>query len=241
MAAEVERIRRPPAGTGERFSGYGVLGLPFTLGHILAFRRVSASSVGPPYTSVWHRDPEGRWTVYADVEPTRSCARYFGAALARAVATDVQVLWTADSRLSVSVPEHHLEWALRVESSPRTRALNALAASLPDRALGHPWLLDRFGPLAGRALEAGPLRFSGRAPNGQAFRMVPSRLWTVSASAAVVRGRDVGPLGPHAANARLGDLVLPNRGLFVRQSTWFERLDPAVHRPAAARAPSRVS
>ncbi len=60
----VERIERGielPEGVDERFSGYGVMGLPFASGHILALRRFPASSVGPAYTSVWHRDSD----VYA--------------------------------------------------------------------------------------------------------------------------------------------------------------------------------
>jgi hypothetical protein len=50
-----------PAGGGERFAGYGVMGLPFRSGHVLAMRRFPASSIGPACTSVWHRSPDGRW------------------------------------------------------------------------------------------------------------------------------------------------------------------------------------
>jgi hypothetical protein len=35
-----------------------LMGLPLASGHILAMRRFPASSVGPGYTSVWHRGPE---------------------------------------------------------------------------------------------------------------------------------------------------------------------------------------
>ncbi len=48
-----------PGGSDVRFAGYAVLGLPFRSGHLLALRRFPASSVGPAYTSVWHRDPYG--------------------------------------------------------------------------------------------------------------------------------------------------------------------------------------
>ena len=65
-AEEIEREPTLPAGSGERFSGYGVMGLPFRSGHILGLRRFSASSIGPGYRSVWHRAPSGRWTFYQD-------------------------------------------------------------------------------------------------------------------------------------------------------------------------------
>jgi hypothetical protein len=51
-AGEIERDATLPAGSGERFSGYGVMGLPFRSGHILALRRFPASSIGPGYRSV---------------------------------------------------------------------------------------------------------------------------------------------------------------------------------------------
>ena len=43
-----------PSGGEERFAGYGVMGLPFASGHVLAMRRFPASSIGPGYSSVWH-------------------------------------------------------------------------------------------------------------------------------------------------------------------------------------------
>jgi transposase len=36
-------------GTDERFTGYGVMGLPFRSGHYLAMRHIPASSIGPEY------------------------------------------------------------------------------------------------------------------------------------------------------------------------------------------------
>ena len=47
---------------GDVLSGWGVLGVPFQSGHVLALRRYVVSSLAPAYTSIWHRDPAGRWT-----------------------------------------------------------------------------------------------------------------------------------------------------------------------------------
>lgn len=52
-------------GDDERFSGYGgVMGMPFAAGHDLALRDLVASSVGPAYRAIWHRDPPGSWTIH---------------------------------------------------------------------------------------------------------------------------------------------------------------------------------
>ena len=74
-----------PAGQGDRFAGYAVIGLPFRSGHVLAMRRFPASSIGLGYTSVWHRSPEGKWTFYSSVRPEDGCSRYFGSEIERNV------------------------------------------------------------------------------------------------------------------------------------------------------------
>jgi hypothetical protein len=72
-----------PSGNEERFAGYGVMGVPFTSGDLLAMRRSPASSLGESYTSVWHRAPQGRWTFYLDVSPQLACPAISGAPLAK--------------------------------------------------------------------------------------------------------------------------------------------------------------
>jgi hypothetical protein len=79
LVARVKRESELPPGTEERFSGYGIMGMPFRSGHVLGLRRFPASSIGPGYRSVWHRDPAGRWTFYEDQPAELACTRYFGA------------------------------------------------------------------------------------------------------------------------------------------------------------------
>ena len=57
-----------PEGSDERFSGYGVLGVPFESGHYLALRDMVANSIGPAYRAIWHRDPAGHWTIHTTVK-----------------------------------------------------------------------------------------------------------------------------------------------------------------------------
>jgi hypothetical protein len=48
-----------PGGRDERFNGYGVMGVPFASGDLLALRRFPNISIGDGYTSLWHRGPDG--------------------------------------------------------------------------------------------------------------------------------------------------------------------------------------
>ena len=49
----------------EYVRGWGVFGLPFDSGHVLALRVFPQGSFAP-YRTVWHRDPAGRWSIFAD-------------------------------------------------------------------------------------------------------------------------------------------------------------------------------
>jgi len=105
LVAAIEASPTLPGGGEERFAGYGVMGLPFRSGHILALRCFPASSVGPPYRAVWHRDPEGRWTFFQDVPLMQGCARYFGAALAEVAGEHSIRLKIAEYEVTAAAPE----------------------------------------------------------------------------------------------------------------------------------------
>ena len=47
-----------PGGRDECFNGYGVMGVPFASGDLLALRRFPKTSIGDMYTPVWHRRPD---------------------------------------------------------------------------------------------------------------------------------------------------------------------------------------
>jgi hypothetical protein len=132
VVAALERMPRLVEGSEERFRGYGVLGLPFGHGDILALRRFGASSIGPAYTAVWHRDPAGGWTFFADVEPDLACARYFGGGDARAVMDTIAVNWTGPRHLVVSVRDAGLVWSMDLAATPSTRLLNAFTDRVPE-------------------------------------------------------------------------------------------------------------
>ena len=93
-AERLERRPELPPGNVERFAGYGVMSLPFASGHVLALRRFPVSSIGPAFTSVWHRSPDGEWTFYADLPPGQCCPRYFGGSKVQAIVAPIHLAWT---------------------------------------------------------------------------------------------------------------------------------------------------
>lgn len=223
-----------PCGAGqERFAGYGVMGLPFASGHYLAFRHFGASSVGPGYESVWHRDPARQWVIYSSVAPELGCARYYGAALSAARAAEIAVDWRGPYSVTVRIPDV-LDWSIELGRSAATAAMTALGGVLPDPLWRRPAVLSAMSRVAGPALGVGRVRLSGAAPNGQWFRLNPKMLWTVESSTARLDGVDLGPPGPLAEQAGLGEFCLPQRGMFAVGQAYFEQYDAARHTPAGS-------
>jgi hypothetical protein len=226
----IEHSAHVPSGSDERFSGYALMAQPFQSGHILALRRWPASSIGPAYTSIWHRSPQGAWTFYADAPADRSCARYFGCAAASVVETPIELSWPDERTLDIEIGgEVGLSWRLTLTATPVTRALNGMASAMPGPFWRQGWFLSVMGRMAGPMLGAGRIRLHGRVPNGQSFIANPRRIWLVSASSARLHGEDLGPIGPLAEPARLADFWLPQRGIFAVAQAYMEPFDAQRH------------
>src|SRR5215472_2849568 len=123
-----EREERPelPKGDCERVSGYGVMGLPFQSGHVLGLRRWTASSIGEAFTSIWHRDPDGRWTFYESAPCEVACTRYFGASVQRTRIAPIGLEWEAPDRLRVRTEDGAVDWTVKMGSTPVTRVMGAV-------------------------------------------------------------------------------------------------------------------
>jgi len=187
---------------------------------------MTASSLGLPYTTVWHRDPGGLWTLYGDVEPDRACPRYFGEALQRVVEEDVELGWEGDLEVSVRVPEVRLQWGIRLRGDALTVGLSAGGRILPGALWERERVLGMLGRLGGRILGEGNLALTGTSPNGQRFWMAPRVLWRVGASAALLDGQDLGDVAPRPDQLRLGDLRIPKRGILAFGEAGFEPVAP---------------
>jgi hypothetical protein len=224
IVEDLERDAEVPRGSEERFFGYAVMGLPFRSGHVLGLRRFPASSIGPGYRSVWHRDPAGRWTFYQDQPAELACTRYFGAEVDEVREGPIRIDWTGPRRFEVHAGAGDLEWTMELESTLVTRLLNRVVSLLPDRVWRSPAALTAMSRVAGGALRAGRVRLAGLAPNGQRFAANPLMIWVARGSTAAVGGADLGEMGPAPEQAHLGDLAIPQRGVFVIGRAFFSSL-----------------
>lgn len=230
VAAAVEHHPALPSGADERFAGYGVLGVPFGSGHLLALRHFAASSFGPGYTSVWVRDPAGAWTMHSTTGPASSCPRYFGSALRTASTCVISLRWRDDYSFSVEVRDGvELNWELTLAATPVTRLMSAVAGSVPEWLWRRRMVLQAMGAVAGPVLGAGHLCLTGKVPNGQVFGARPRKIWFIRDSKARLQGRDLGRVAALPGQDRLGDFWIPRRGIFMVGSAVFEAFDPALH------------
>ncbi len=220
----------------EAFSGYGLMGLPFASGHVLGLRRFPASSIGPGYFSVWHRDPGGSWDFYSDVEAMLSCNRFFGAEVTEFKETEIVVRWPESHTLVVEMPSEEFRWEATVEATPATRLMSAMGSVMPAPLWKNGLVLDLMGRVAGPLLGTGTLRLVGTTPNRQRFKSNPKRIWAVASSTASLKGEDFGKPGPLAKQAHMGDFMIPQRGILAIGGGFFEPLDEARHLTAATKA-----
>jgi len=221
-------------GTDERFSGWGVMGLPFSSGDVFATRRFSASSVGPGYSSVWHRDAAGIWTFYTDVSPEMACPRYFGAAIGKAISCPITFSWTGPKSLHVDVADAGLSCDLAVTSTVASRMMNAMASVMPELAWRSPRVLRAISAMAGPMLGAGKLAMFGRAPNGQQYFANPRKMWVVAEATLHAGDRVANHPGPLSPQAQLGDFYIPQRGILAIGNAAFDPLDPQLHSVAVS-------
>ena len=236
MVLAAESKARLLPGTNERMSGWGVMGLPFRSGDVLGVRRFPASSIGPGYTSVWHRNPEGEWTFYADVPAEFACARFFGSIVARAVVCPITVEWTGENELHVDVPGEGLSSDISVGPTVASRVMNLISAGFPEWAWRSPRMLGLTAMVAGPMLGAGKLSMAGVAPNRQSFISNPRKIWVVTSAVLRVGGREVNQPGPVTPQAHLGDFRVPQRGILAIGNTAFDTFDPALHSTAVSTA-----
>lgn len=212
-AATQEAEPRLIEGTDERFTGYGVMGLPFLSGHYLALRAFVATSVGPAYRAVWHRAPNGRWEIFTTVAPEVSCPRYFGSEAPGERVSAINIQWSGDWMLDVTIGDR-LSWRMELASTPATRMMTAAGEAMPDSAWDSDAVLGSMGPMAAAFLGLGRTRLHGTTPNGPLYKAAPQRIWRVVGSRAVLDGEDLGPIGPLPEQTHLADFWLPQRGIF---------------------------
>jgi hypothetical protein len=238
LATDAEASPDFSPGPSERFSGYALMSLPFSSGHILGLRRFPVTSVGPGYTSVWLRTPADAWTIYTTIDASLSCPRYFGSALESTSVHDIAIKWTSERSFAVSIDEDiQLHWEVTLAATPMTRMMSGVANALPAGIWQNKPFLSMLGAVAGPSLRAGRIGMTGRTPNRQLFKASLKRMWIVEHSTATLRGESLGRVEPLDEQTKLGDFWLPQRGIFMIGGAEFDPLDAGISPPTAKVTP----
>lgn len=205
----------------EYVKGWGVMGLPFDSGHYLALR-VFPENDFAPYKTVWHRDPEGRWSIYVDgPRLDAACPRYYGPACTHVGHATIDLTWTAPMSLRVNVDAPRIDWTLDATETPLLRVLNAMSARLPTWTWRPRSLLRARELLARRVLGMGDIRMRGTMPSGHTGTLMPERMYFIDDATATVDGKELGHPARVTPTPDIGGFPLPARGvLAIGQAAW---------------------
>ncbi|GAC1491129.1 MAG: hypothetical protein NVS1B9_12470 [Solirubrobacteraceae bacterium] len=204
----------------EYAKGWGVFGLPFDSGHVLALR-VFPENDFAPYRSLWHRDPDGRWSIYVDgPRLDTACPRYFGPACYRTAHARIGLSWTGPNTLQVTVDAPRVNWRLTARETRVLQLLNAVSTKLPAGSW-RPRVLVRAREQLGRTLGMGRLQMRGVMPSGHKGTLMPQQMYFVDEARAELDGVDLGRPARLPENPTIGGVPLPARGvLAIGQAAW---------------------
>jgi hypothetical protein len=212
----------------EYVRGWGVFGLPFDSGHVLALRVFPESDFGP-YRTLWHRDPAGHWSIHVDGPRLETaCPRYYGAACTYNGFATIDLRWTGPASIHVLVDRPRLEWRLTASETATLRFLNAISKRLP-LSTWRPRSLVRARELLARRLGIGELELTGVMPSGHVGMLMPQRMYFVNESTATLEGVDLGRPTRAKPNPTIGDVPLPARGVLAIGQAMWRVLDAAEY------------
>ncbi len=215
------RRGQPPWPGYEYVKGWGVFGLPFDSGHVLALR-VFPENGFSPYRTLWHRDPEGRWSIYVDgARLDTACPRYYGPACSHVGHARIDVEWSGPTSLRVTMDAPSLEWTLSVIETRTLRVLNAMSPRLPRWTWRSSPLVRARELMARRLLGLGDIGLSGAMPSGHAGILMPECMYFIDETTAILASADLGCAARVSTNPRIGEVALPARGvLAIGQGAW---------------------
>lgn len=221
------RGRAPWAGH-EYVRGWGVFGLPFDTGHVLALRVFPENDFGS-YRTIWHRDPAGRWSIFVDgPRLDTACPRYYGAACDHTGFATIHVTWTGPATAHVTVDRPALDWTFTAHDSPALRLLNPVSAALPVSSWRPRWLV-RARELLARSLGFGDLQLAGVMPSGHTGTLMPQEMHLIDEARATLDGVDLGRPVRLSTPPDIGGVPLPARGVLAVGGAMWQILDQAEY------------
>jgi hypothetical protein len=228
LSALPERQGDPPWPGHEYVKGWGVFGLPFDSGHVLALR-VFPENDFSPYRTVWHRDPQGRWAIYVDgASADTACPRYYGPACQHVGYASIRLEWTGPASLRVTMDRPALEWTVTARQTPSLAVMNAVSPRLPLSSWRPRSLLRAREVMAKRAFGLGDIKMSGTMPSGHEGVLMPERMYLIDESSAVLDGIDLGHPTRVAPNPTIGSVPLPARGVLAVGGGVWKVLDSSA-------------
>jgi hypothetical protein len=211
-----------------------VFGLPFDSGHYLALR-VFPENDFAPYSTLWHRDLSGSWSIFADAPRLDvACPRYYGPACAVTAHAKIKLQWTGLASLLVEMDSPALSWTVNVGETPVLRVMNRVSPRLPLWTWKHASLLRAREWMARRVLGLGPIKLRGPMPSGHIGTLMPSRMYAIESSTATLDGEDLGRPTRLATPVDIGGVPMPSRGVLAMGQAAWEILDAVEYRQTRA-------
>jgi hypothetical protein len=218
----------------EYVRGWGVFGLPFDTGHVLALR-VFPENDFAPYRTVWHRTPDGAWSIFVDAPRLDiACPRYYAPACSATSFAHIEIEWSGPMSLRITMTSPKVDWTVDAIDTPLLRILNWISLRLPLWTWKPDWLVHARELMAKSLLGMGAIRMRGVMPSGHVGTLMPQRIYFIESSTAVLDGVNLGH-PTHLDNPPvIGGVTLPCRGvLAVGQAAW-KRLDPEEYQRTRA-------
>jgi hypothetical protein len=215
-----EGVGTSPFAGQEYVRGWGVFGLPFDSGHVLALRVFPESTFGA-YRTVWHRTPDGTWSIHVHGSAVENaCPRYYGSACSYTGLSRIDLEWEGPSRLRVRMDSPALDWTINARSNPLMDLMNSASARMPS-ASWRPRPLVRARELMAKRMGLGDIAMHDVMPSGHTGTLMPGRMYFVDDSTAVLEGEDLGRPVHARENPRIGGVALPARGILaIGEAAW---------------------
>jgi hypothetical protein len=233
--ADLPERRTPFAWPGREYvRGWGIFGLPFDSEHVLALR-VFPQNDFAAYRTVWHRAPDGAWSIFVDgPRLDTACPRYYGPACTVVARAGIDVHWTGPTALRVTMDEPALDWTVEASTTRLLRALNFVSPRMPLWTWKRPALVRAHEVIAERLLGMGAIRLSGVMPSGHVGTLMPERMYFIDQATATLAGHDLGRPERATPAPDIAGVSLPARGILaVGQAAW-QILDPAEYQRTRA-------
>ena len=233
LASELQQIkpltRASPLPGFEYVRGFGVFSLPFDSGHVLALR-VFPENDFAPYVTIWHRTPDGQWSIFVDAPRLDiACPRYYGAAARHVQFSHITLTWKGPLELSIEMDSPELVWSVSMATTPLVRIMNMISPRLPEPLWRAPATLRMMEWLGRVLFSLGNFTLSGIVPNGHFGILMPQRMFPIISTKAELAGQDLGQGTRAKENPSIGKLRLPACPTFAIGRAYFRIQDLAEY------------